>query len=297
MKRIQWAGFVAIFILSACAQLVGIEEPIDPPPEGTGGTGNGGSGTGAGQANGVACTADAQCDSMHCTDGVCCDTGCTETCKTCKLTGKVGTCVDVPAYEDDANGATMCVGTIQSCDGHGVCKLEIGQACSTKNDCLQSECLTGVCTPPSCDGLAATCGPLVNETEHCCLSNVVTGGTFNRSNDPTAPATITSFRLDRFEVTVGRFRKFVEAYQGNGSMVADAGKHPLIPGSGWDPAWITSLPADQDFLKTSLKCDPMYQTWTDAVGGNERLPISCVSWYLAFAFCAWDGGRLPTWWR
>jgi formylglycine-generating enzyme required for sulfatase activity len=27
---------------------------------------------------------------------------------------------------------------------------------------------------------------------------------------------------------------------------------------------------------------------------SETLPINCVSWRLAFAFCAWDGGRLPT---
>jgi formylglycine-generating enzyme required for sulfatase activity len=29
-------------------------------------------------------------------------------------------------------------------------------------------------------------------------------------------------------------------------------------------------------------------------GTKESLPINCVSWYEAFAFCAWDGGRLPT---
>ena len=28
--------------------------------------------------------------------------------------------------------------------------------------------------------------------------------------------------------------------------------------------------------------------------GNEAKPMNCVSWYLALAFCIWDGGRLPT---
>src|SRR5262249_32935887 len=26
----------------------------------------------------------------------------------------------------------------------------------------------------------------------------------------------------------------------------------------------------------------------------EDKPMNCISWYDAFAFCAWDGGRLPT---
>ena len=31
-----------------------------------------------------------------------------------------------------------------------------------------------------------------------------------------------------------------------------------------------------------------------APGANESLPINCITWYEAFAFCAWDGGFLPT---
>jgi formylglycine-generating enzyme required for sulfatase activity len=27
---------------------------------------------------------------------------------------------------------------------------------------------------------------------------------------------------------------------------------------------------------------------------NESRPINCVTWYEAFAFCIWDGARLPT---
>jgi formylglycine-generating enzyme len=29
-------------------------------------------------------------------------------------------------------------------------------------------------------------------------------------------------------------------------------------------------------------------------GGNESRPQNCLDWFTAFAFCAWDGGRLPT---
>jgi formylglycine-generating enzyme required for sulfatase activity len=42
-----------------------------------------------------------------------------------------------------------------------------------------------------------------------------------------------------------------------------------------------------------VKCSG-YATWTDAPGTQENLPIGCLNWRLAFAFCIWDGGRLPT---
>jgi formylglycine-generating enzyme required for sulfatase activity len=35
-------------------------------------------------------------------------------------------------------------------------------------------------------------------------------------------------------------------------------------------------------------------TWTPLTSVNESRPINCVSWYVAQAFCVWDGGRLPT---
>ncbi|WP_437332438.1 formylglycine-generating enzyme family protein [Sorangium sp. So ce394] len=153
---------------------------------------------------------------------------------------------------------------------------------------------TACTTPPSCDGLPSTCGP--GATEGCCASAVVPGGTFNRGNDPASPATVSDLRLDRFEVTVGRFRRFVAAYPGS-QPAADAGAHPGIPGSGWNPAWNGELPADAAALRASVMCNPDnpdMRTWTEEAGAQEHLPMNCVSWYVAFAFCAWDGGRLPT---
>jgi formylglycine-generating enzyme len=34
--------------------------------------------------------------------------------------------------------------------------------------------------------------------------------------------------------------------------------------------------------------------WTNLAGTQENLPINCVNWYEAFAFCIWDGGFLPS---
>jgi formylglycine-generating enzyme required for sulfatase activity len=44
----------------------------------------------------------------------------------------------------------------------------------------------------------------------------------------------------------------------------------------------------------ALSCDPALATWTDSPGANETRPMNCVTWYEAFAFCAWDGARLAT---
>jgi formylglycine-generating enzyme required for sulfatase activity len=57
------------------------------------------------------------------------------------------------------------------------------------------------------------------------------------------------------------------------------------------------LPADRDAQIAALKCDSdleQLSTWTDSPGDSENRPITCLSWYDAMAFCAWDGGFLPT---
>jgi formylglycine-generating enzyme required for sulfatase activity len=148
--------------------------------------------------------------------------------------------------------------------------------------------------------LATTCGPAGNES--CCTSLLVPGGTFYRSydganyTDNSFPATVANFALDKYEVTVGRFRTFVNAGMGTQASppASGAGAHPLITGSGWDSAWNAALSTDTASLKTAVKCQSTSQTWTDTAGANESRPQNCLDWYMAFAFCAWDGGRLPT---
>ncbi|MBX3157038.1 MAG: SUMF1/EgtB/PvdO family nonheme iron enzyme [Deltaproteobacteria bacterium] len=147
------------------------------------------------------------------------------------------------------------------------------------------------------------CGPTGDGD--CCESPVVPGGTFFRDYDAGAdgkfpdmshPATLGAFRLDKYEVTVGRFRAFVEAGMGTSQCppAAGAGEHAQIPGSGWDETWKGDLFRDTAQLANSLTCSPVQATWTDAPGANENLPINCVSWTTAMAFCIWDGGYLPT---
>jgi formylglycine-generating enzyme required for sulfatase activity len=125
---------------------------------------------------------------------------------------------------------------------------------------------------PSCLGLAAICGPSRNES--CCKSLLVPGGTFYRGYDGVVftddryPATVADFYLDKYEITVGRFRKFVEAGMGNQDSPPEpgAGAHPLIPGSGWKSTWTPFLPWTTTNLKAELECQFAFQTWTDKVG-------------------------------
>jgi sulfatase modifying factor 1 len=156
---------------------------------------------------------------------------------------------------------------------------------------------------PSCTNLASNCG--ASGGDSCCNSPVVSGGTFKRSydgipdagyEDPNSPATVSDFRLNKYEVTVGRFRKFVNAGMGTQANPppATAGANPYISNSGWDPNWSASLTVDTAAFIGALKCDMTSQTWTDAPGANENRPINCVDWFEAFAFCAWDGSFLPT---
>jgi formylglycine-generating enzyme required for sulfatase activity len=122
----------------------------------------------------------------------------------------------------------------------------------------------------------------------------VPAGTFNRFNSASYPATIAAFRLDTYEIAVGRFRKFLSAYPAN-KPSAGSGKNPNdATDPGWQAAW-SSAPYLLSYgdITTALKSCEFY-AWTDAPGDNENRPLNCLSWYEAFAFCIWDGGRLPT---
>lgn len=188
--------------------------------------------------------------------------------------------------------ATSCVHGSRRCEGNDVTECQSGTwqtIASCPNLCAQGACVT----PPSCSGGVTTCG--VGSSETCCASLPVTGGTFARSYDGVSTgftddryhATISTFHLDRFEVTSTRFQKFVDAYPLD-IPVAGSGRNPHDASDpGWQTAWNAQLPATRNDLQTSLLCDGI-----SAQQASD--PIRCVSWYLAQAFCIWDGGRLPS---
>ena len=139
------------------------------------------------------------------------------------------------------------------------------------------------------------------------------GGAMSPAPD-SDPATVSDFRLDKYPVTLGRFRQFVNAWNSGSGYVppAGSGKHTHLNGgrglanSGaprtYETGWVAS---DDDKIAptaANLLCDPGSDSlalpdddvWTDAPGTHENRPINCVNWYEAYAFCIWDGGFLPS---
>ena len=183
-------------------------------------------------------------------------------------------------------------------------------------------------TPASCakggPGLT-TCGK--NKDESCCTTLPVQGGMFSRTYTNSGsgatgkadPATVSTFRLDKYEVTVARFREFVKYLDGggmppaagsgkhthlnDGKGLADSGKSGAFE-SGWDASWNGKIPNGSGAAakwKTALTSKSstgagcsLYGSYADQPGDNDLLPITCTSWYESYAFCIWDGGFLPS---
>jgi sulfatase modifying factor 1 len=219
------------------------------------------------------------------------------------------TCVSGACSGVCGPGQKQCVGnTPQACGPTG--QWVDAAACPSAT----RYCYLGACNaqPPSCapggQGLS-NCG---SSGESCCTSPVVPGGTFYRTytNDgtgPTAeadPATVSGFLLDKYLVTMGRFRQYASAWSAGWRPAAGSGKHTHLNGGQgvttngaagtYEPGWVVS---DDTYLgptTANLASNPMCD-WTSAPGVRENDPVNCVSWYDAYAFCIWDGGAfLPT---
>jgi formylglycine-generating enzyme len=237
---------------------------------------------------------------------------------------------------DDASsctpGVTRCSGAseVQSCGATG--QWGAPWPCAT-GTCSGGVCMGSTTTGTSCqnsgDGLS-NCGA---NSESCCTSLEVAGGKYYRTYDPIGadggvslaadggpsgeadPATVSGFRLDKYLVTVGRFRQFVAAWNGGAGYTppAGSGKHVHLNNGnglnatigGYEPGWVATDDSNIALNDTNLACDPMQfftiqepfpvqATWTATPGAQETLPIDCVNSYEAYAFCIWDGGFLPS---
>jgi formylglycine-generating enzyme required for sulfatase activity len=178
------------------------------------------------------------------------------------------------------------------CPGR-VCDVALGK-CISKRSCTLGP------------GADYRCG---SGSEDCCASIAVPGGSFTNTDVDgvtKTSATVSSFTLDEFEITVGRMRAFFTQFGGNvraSAPTPGAGAHPKIAGSGWRASFDARLPgsfAEIDERMTTMcsiggdNANYGATTWTSSPGPNEAKPVNCIDWYTLYAFCIWDGGRLPT---
>ena len=173
---------------------------------------------------------------------------------------------------------------------------------------------TGV--PPSCHASGAGLSNCGASGESCCATLEVSAGAYDRTYTSDAdggpvgeadPATVSGFRLDKYEVTVGRFRQFVNTWNGGSGYTppAGSGKHTHLNGGlglanvgddagvAFETGWVPSDNSNIAPTDANLAC-PGSGAWTASAGSNETLPIDCMNWWEAYAFCIWDGGFLPS---
>jgi len=139
--------------------------------------------------------------------------------------------------------------------------------CADDSGCLEAPrlaCRAGACVEPVC-AAGSIYVPSGRYVRGCQGSD----GDCDASAQPAHTVTLShGFCLAATELTVGQYRACLAA--------------------GHCPP-----PSPPESL-SSLRCSLDQATWTDAAGGSEALPMTCLLWAEAAAACASLGGRLPT---
>ena len=192
------------------------------------------------------------------------------------------------------------------CGGSSAPKCAVGKSCKAHGDCTSDGCAyDGKCVAGrSCTQHAGgdTCG--VGEEGDPAAKHV--------SCCESAPLfdNLQNVQLDKFLITAGRMRAFIERTNGN-----VRGFVHTLPATKWQSDWDDTLvPSTTDEANEQLgsffdkkSCHPGDHTGhtyatppkpDDASDfSQEQLDakaLNCVTWQLVAAFCAWDGGRMPT---
>ena len=181
---------------------------------------------------------------------------------------------------DDGGSDAGCTPSARRCSFNGVETCTAGSwgspvACPAS----APACSDGGCTPPP------SCQPSVNRTancgsdggESCCTSLEVAGGSYDRTytNSETLAIRrtrpilrrVSGFRLDKYLVTVGRFRQFVDAWNGGRVLppasVGQARALERRPGARerrrrrrgrYEPGWVASDDSNIAPTNANLTC-------------------------------------------
>ena len=115
--------------------------------------------------NGQDCSGNAECRDGNCAGGVCCNTACNDGCRSCRISGRVGTCSAPSNSEICGNGPNGGNGEDENCNGQideGCCGAR-GQLCCAQNRCNNNNL--------TCEGIGnptvfrCSCG---NFSQPCC---------------------------------------------------------------------------------------------------------------------------------
>ena len=159
----------------------------------------GSDGTGQQLGTGRPCGSDSECATGFCTDGVCCESACKDTCWTCSAQGSVGACIPAEVGSDPRNdcadeGLPSC-GHDGTCDGSGACRRYPPGTICRQSSCTgstltqASRCEGGLCKPTSglpcdpyiCDGsVGNACLVTCKTNADCGAGNVCAGGSCGR---------------------------------------------------------------------------------------------------------------------
>lgn len=119
------------------------------------------------KATGLVCTAGTQCVTNNCVDGFCCGSATCGSCESCGIAGAEGACASIHNSPDPDN-----CNTTQTCDNAGACKKIDGQVCAVAADCLNGNCVDGVCCNSPCTTACKACN-IAGSVGTC--SNVASG--------------------------------------------------------------------------------------------------------------------------
>ena len=118
--------------------------------------------------------------------------------------------------------------------------------------------------------------------ESCCTRLSVPAGTYDDAH--AGKVQVGAYSLDKYELTVGRVRRWMEA----GAPLPHADDVIGRDSAGREIRWAESWHAQ---IGAALVGWERYDTWS---AKDPSLPKNFIDWYTSAAVCHFAGGRLPT---
>lgn len=206
-----------------------------------------------------------------------------------------------------------------------------GSACTTGGDCKSGDCQEGACTTPTGGGDVGTSGsPGTGDGSRGCKDCKTGCGDDGKcasapscvrehggrtcgpdgNSDCCAVAKQGEYTIDKYLITAGRMRAFIEHVKGDVKGFVDK-----LPANRWNAEWNDEegLPTDIDSANAALgplgkkACNQASNTghtyWTPKTDDDysdfeqdvlDEKALNCAPWVLLQALCAFDGGHLAT---